>query len=620
MSELVQAAPMGIRPMAVIYLRVSTKDQAGRGGEAEGFSIPAQRDACLRKAEALGAVVVGEFVDAGESARSANRPELQKMLTFVKEHKVAHVIVHKIDRLARNRIDDVEINLQLTASGAQLVSCSENIDETPSGMLLHGIMSSIAEFYSRNLATESKKGLRQKAKAGGTPGKAPFGYLNTRERLDNGREVRTVILDPDRAQWVPWIFERYATGEWTVAMLREELEKQGVTTVQRPNQPARPLANSHLYAILGNRYYVGKVSFEGIEYDGKHQPLITEALFADIQRVRQARHQSREKPRVHTHYLKGSVFCGGCGEPLTFEQSRNAKGTLYDYFYCLGRQRLKNGCEFRAIQAGHLEELVADYWATVSLNPTRIQEIREVVLAHIQIVMPKESAERRQARDRLAELEQESQKLLDAFYADALDTRDLKREQARIAGQRAVCESTLSKHDVTEDILRGKLDGCLDLLGSAQSQYLASAEYPQLRRDLNQGVFAKLFVDDDEIVGSDLTPAYQRLMTDDLATDLARERKREETGRVRTSDLYIVPPVTEVTELAQRGQRQTNHDLPGKAVRDAVDPRFGRFLRLERPRGALPWEKERTPAPEDRSSNELLLVAGAGFEPATSGL
>ena len=149
-------ASIGIKPMAVIYLRVSTKDQASRGGEAEGFSIPAQRDACVRKAESLGAVVVAEFVDAGESARSANRPELKKMLAFVKEHRIKHVIVHKVDRLARNRVDDVEINLQLSAVGAQLVSCSENIDETPSGMLLHGIMSSIAEFYSRNLATLTK--------------------------------------------------------------------------------------------------------------------------------------------------------------------------------------------------------------------------------------------------------------------------------------------------------------------------------------------------------------------------------------------------------------------------------------------------------------------------------
>ena len=80
--------------------------------------------------------------------------------------------MHKVDRLARNRADDVEINLAIRQAGAELVSVSENIDQTPSGLLLHGIMASSAEFYSRNLATEVIKGTTQKAKNGGTPGRA----------------------------------------------------------------------------------------------------------------------------------------------------------------------------------------------------------------------------------------------------------------------------------------------------------------------------------------------------------------------------------------------------------------------------------------------------------------
>ena len=182
---------------AVIYLRVSTKEQAERGGNAEGFSIPAQRDACYRKATSLGAEVVEEFIDAGESAKTAHRPELQRMLTYLRQQPTSFVICHKIDRLARNRVDDVEINVAIRASGAVLVSCTENIDETPSGALMHGIMSSIAEFYSRNLANEVIKGSVQKAKSGGTVGKAPTGYTNVR-KWENGRENRTVEVDPER--------------------------------------------------------------------------------------------------------------------------------------------------------------------------------------------------------------------------------------------------------------------------------------------------------------------------------------------------------------------------------------------------------------------------------------
>lgn len=86
---------------ALLYLRVSTSGQATKGGEAEGYSIPAQRDACSRKAAALGASVIDEYVDAGASARSADRPALQALLDrLVRERDADYVIVHKVDRLS----------------------------------------------------------------------------------------------------------------------------------------------------------------------------------------------------------------------------------------------------------------------------------------------------------------------------------------------------------------------------------------------------------------------------------------------------------------------------------------------------------------------------------------
>ena len=121
---------------AVAYIRVSSKEQAEKGGEAEGFSIPAQREACKRKAVSLKAALIEQFVERGESAKTADRPELQRMLAFIAEHPVKYVIVHKVDRLARNRADDVAINLAIRQAGAELVSVSENIDQTPSGSLI----------------------------------------------------------------------------------------------------------------------------------------------------------------------------------------------------------------------------------------------------------------------------------------------------------------------------------------------------------------------------------------------------------------------------------------------------------------------------------------------------
>src|SRR5699024_6975753 len=172
MADPFAALTHGFAPKrAVSYLRVSTREQAERGGREEGFSIPAQRAANKKKAQSMGAMVVKEFVERGVSGTSTNRPALKDMMRYLSEERdrIDYVIVHKLDRLARNRADDVAITNKFKEYGVRLVSTSENIDQTPGGMLMNGIMISIAEFYSNNLANEVLKGMSQKAKAGGTP-------------------------------------------------------------------------------------------------------------------------------------------------------------------------------------------------------------------------------------------------------------------------------------------------------------------------------------------------------------------------------------------------------------------------------------------------------------------
>ena len=141
------------------------------------------------------------------------------------------------------------------------LSVTENIDETPTGMLLHGIMSTIAEFYSRNLAGEVTKGLQQTAAAGGTISKAPLGYLKIRERDAQGREVRTVTVDPERAPLVAWAFETYASGNWALSSLANELAVRGLTSLPTPKRPAKPIGVPTFHRMLRNPYYKGDVVY-----------------------------------------------------------------------------------------------------------------------------------------------------------------------------------------------------------------------------------------------------------------------------------------------------------------------------------------------------------------------
>jgi site-specific DNA recombinase len=339
---------------------VSTKEQAQRGGQAEGFSIPAQREACERKLQSLNAVKVAEFVDA-ESGTTASRREFQKLLRFVQEENVQYVIAHKLDRLIRNRFDDFQVTLTLQKAGVKLVSCSEAIDETAAGQLNQGLLAVINEWYSRNLGQEMKAKQVMKVRNGGTIGRAPIGYLNVHRRI-NGQHVATVELDPDRAPLVRWAFEAYATGEWSLTALTEALAAKGLTTVPTQHYTEKPLPRANVHRMLRNRYYIGKFTWGKIEYDGSHPQLIPNELFERVQEVLTANNLAGEKQRVHRHYLKGSVWCGSCGSRLVITKTTNRHGTSYEYFFCVGRNKKRTPCLQKAIPIELVERHVEEKW------------------------------------------------------------------------------------------------------------------------------------------------------------------------------------------------------------------------------------------------------------------
>jgi DNA invertase Pin-like site-specific DNA recombinase len=155
-----------LQEVAAIYARVSSSGQLGRGDDedGDGYSIPAQVKACEREAEARGATVIKAYIERAESARSDDRPVLQQMMRELPVLGVRYLIVHKVDRLARNRLDDAQLYERLVGMNIRLVSASENIDETPAGRLMHGMLATFAEYYSNNLASEIKKGCARSTK------------------------------------------------------------------------------------------------------------------------------------------------------------------------------------------------------------------------------------------------------------------------------------------------------------------------------------------------------------------------------------------------------------------------------------------------------------------------
>ncbi len=581
---------------AVVYVRVSPgKGQAAKADEPDGYSLPAQLAACKRKAASLKAVVIEEFVERSESAKTAQRPELQRMLQFVCENRVKYVIVHKVDRLARNRRDDANMLFDIELTGARLVSATENIDQTPSGRLMHGIMSTIAEFYSRNLATEVIKGSVQKAKNGGTPGKAPVGYINVRQ-IVNGLEGRTVEVDPVRGPLMTWAFDAYATGDWTIRRLLAELTAKGLTTVPGPKTPSRPLTTSHLHRLLRHPYYTGVVRYRGVLYEGRHPRLVEPETWQRVQELLTAKYLTGERHREHPHYLKGSIFCGQCGSRLIVCHAKGRGGT-YPYFICSGRQHKRTDCTLRALRIEKVEDAIARHYGSIQLSEQELTNVRAFLGEELTNLRLDTERERRIQERRLIGIEAERKKLFDAHYADAIPLDLLRTEQERLTRELDTAERRLAEVEGDFKKAETNLKRALTRAGDCMAAYREAGG--PLRRQFNLAFFKRLLIDDDYAVIGELAEPFDALLgtelrravairTSETLQDAIAQRQRqsaaegvviEDEQRPRKPERLLVGAATTPAPSLELGfttehlvRRWGQHRNPNSLLEDLMDP------------------------------------------------
>ena len=521
MSESIEqaAALVGrVRRQAVIYLRVSTKKQVNKAINPDGYSLPTQRDACLRKAGDLDADVAEVFIDRGESAKTTDREDFQRMLVYLRAHPdIDYVIVYRINRFARDSYDDATLDRELHAMGVELVSATEHIDRTPAGRLNHRMLAAMAEYESANLAVETMRGMRHKAQEeGGTNYRTPSGYLNTvievsDPRTKTLRRVKTVILDEERNKHMAWLFQAYESGNWTDQDLADELASRGIRQRATAKFPERPYTAGAIAKILTNRYYLGETKFEGVWHKGAHPALVDLATFERVQAIRLIRHATGEKTRYGHNYLMGSLHCAQCGDQLGIMRSRNRWGTIYHYFHCLGRKSHRTQCPQPHVAISHLEQAVVDYWRRMTTPESTLKALRRKVLAEVA-----EDNQRSQARlaaqtKKLGALEQERKRLLTAYYSEAIPVDLLREEQERISRELAQARQIIDNCAEDYNAAKAGFEHAVAICQNAYDLYTnADAD---VRRMLNKDVFEKLWIKDDRVVGADVTPLYREVLS-----------------------------------------------------------------------------------------------------------
>ena len=540
-------------PTAVLYLRVSTASQVNTDYDPEGISIPAQREACLRKATQLGAQVIEEYIEPGRTATSMDkRPAFQSMLERIRiQRDVDYVIVYKLSRMNRNRLDDAFVLSRLRTYRANLISATESIDETPVGQLMHGILAAFNEYRSAEDGADIRYKMGEKAKRGGTLGRAKLGYLNVRERFE-GREVRTVAIDPDRAPYVRLAFELYATGGFSLERLADELTARGLRT--RPGRyPAGPVSDSKLHTMLRDRYYLGVLTYRGVEYPGRHRALVSQELFDRVQSRLDASGVSGERRRTHDHYLKGTVWCHRCHQRgsrgrLIVTKATGRRGNEYFYFLCRGRQ--EGVCDLPYLPLERVEEAVLRHWAGQRLSEAFIAQVRQSLQAVLDEATSGLSLLREQLTTELAKLDRQEENLLDLAADAALATDKLRSRLTRLNVRRIEVRERLGASD--DRLAQGAavLQAQLDLLRHPQDLYRRLNDHG--RRLLNQAMFDELYVDQEDlaiqVIGQTYAEPVHDLM---LAAQAHHERSIGSLANESRPAVYDGPAQESLADLLQ---------------------------------------------------------------------
>lgn len=356
----------------VAYARVSSKEQA----EKE-LSIPAQLEAIRNYCKQKGWKLVHEYIDAGKSAKTDERPEFQRMVAIAKRPNKGFnaIIVHKYDRFSRNRDDHVIYKSLLKKIGVTVYSITEQADpETPHGFLLEGIMEVISEFYNMNLKTETMKGMKENAKRGfHNGGQAPYGYRTNAVKEIGGRTKSIWVLGPDsEVNTVRKIYDLYVRHNKGYKAIVGILNDDGVSS------PGGKLWSwSTIWHILHNPAYIGQKVWNKHDYsNGKkkkapedliikadsHPAIVDRETFYAVAQKSLQRNFSEGAFRStgpSMYLLRGLLVCPECGTRMvTGSNSKSARGKTR-YYQCGSYHRKgSRACHRNAVYKEKVETAV----------------------------------------------------------------------------------------------------------------------------------------------------------------------------------------------------------------------------------------------------------------------
>ena len=309
--------------VCIIYCRVSSKEQA------ENTSLNDQETLCINFARKYNMNIESIYKEDKSAMKPECRPMFNEMVKKLQNGDANVIIFAFTDRMSRNPIDSYKILQLVEEEGVTAVFVQESLVlQAPvksNEILMLDTILGVSNYRVRQDREKCKAGILAKALEGFRPCRPPYGYEN-----DGPRAKRRAVINEKRANFVRKAFELYATGNYSISDLINELYNQGFLYEL---QESKIIPKQSLISILKNPFYTGKYHIKQIdEYKtGTHKPIISEELFEKVQKLLDL---APKAPRKHNLIYTKLLTCSNCGHCMTGDVKEKPNGKKYIYYRC----------------------------------------------------------------------------------------------------------------------------------------------------------------------------------------------------------------------------------------------------------------------------------------------
>ena len=446
------------------YKRVSTVRQG------DGVSLEEQHDAIVRYAQKHELEII-EWFEEKQTAAKRGRPLFTRMLRLLRSGRALGVIIHKIDRSARNLKDWADLG-ELIDQGVDVHFANESLDlHTRGGRLSADIQAVVAADFIRNLKEETRKGIRGRLKQGLYPLPAPIGYV------DKGRG-KPKEINPVQGVLVRTAFELYATGRYNLDTLVQEMTGRGLKA-----QRGGKLTRTTLSYLLNNPFYIGLIRIKrtGEIFPGIHEPLCSKSLFDRVQDKLQGK--ARSRGYVHNFLFRRLLRCKHCEATLNGERQKG-----HVYYRCHTK-----GCPSTCVREEAVEQAALD-----TLDPLQLNSDEREYITRLLAKLRQDWEEDREGalgvqQLRLGQITDRINRLVDAYLDGAIERTLLDERKNALLLERVEAEETLASLRENKKDLPDRVTEFLELAETASLSYNMGS--PEEKRELLEIITSNRLVD-----------------------------------------------------------------------------------------------------------------------------